>query len=145
MTDCVIALGPLANLENVEDGVEEGEELLADGGFADEDGKEPQRDVQVLLEGSIFYFGSIFGINYLINIQHTCIKHCWGRAKMSKLIPHYHYLYAVEAERLGLRDLVEDVLHEVANDSQRVLYHGHRLRLRINRFDSSKTPTRQFG
>ena len=87
VTDCVIAL---ANLENVEDGVEEGEELLADGGFADEDGKEPQRDVQVLLEGSIFYFGSIFGINYLINIQHTCIKNCWGRAKMSMLIPHYH-------------------------------------------------------
>ena len=45
----------VTNLEDVEDGVEEGEELLADGGVADEDGKEPQRDVQVLLGGKIFW------------------------------------------------------------------------------------------
>ena len=66
--------------------MEEGEELLADGGVADEDGEEPERDVEVLLD-------------------------------------------AVEAERLRLRDLVEDVLHQVADDPQRVLDHGHRLRL----------------
>ena len=45
----------VTNLEDVEDGVEEGKELLADGSVADEDGKEPQRDVQVLLGGKIFW------------------------------------------------------------------------------------------
>ena len=43
------------NLENVEDGVEEGEELLADGGVADEDGKEPGGNcIKIGLPGNRF-------------------------------------------------------------------------------------------
>ena len=89
--------GVVTDLEHVEDGVEECEELLADGGVADEDGEEPERDVEVLLD-------------------------------------------AVEAERLGLRDLVEDVLHQVADDPQRVLNHGYRLRLQQENKDECFRP-----
>ena len=97
ISSAAMLTGVVSDLEDVEDGVEEGEELLADGGVADEDGEEPERDVEVLLD-------------------------------------------AVEAERLGLRDLVEDVLHQVADDPQRVLDHGHRLRLQQENEDECFRP-----